>query len=103
MHVESGGSRRIEKTRGANRADAAGRPIEWRDVLGCLPTDETRSYVTGRLREAGFSVDSFKRVRGARETVADALTRIEDRGELSGTRRDALKSVRRRLEWELWS
>lgn len=95
------------------------RRLWWRDVVRVVQGDETRSYVVDRLTNAGFSVDSFGGTRKAREIVADALTRVEDRLELVAVKwetgagrargwkraseeRAAIRPVRRCLELELW-
>jgi hypothetical protein len=74
--------------------------------MGALSRDETRAMATGTFREAGFSADSFGSQRKAREAMADILTRVEDWIGLEhpGWKVDltAIKSVRRRLELELW-
>lgn len=92
---------------------AAGGPVAWRDVLAVLQDDETRSYALSRFRDAGFSADAFGHRRAAREALADALTRTEDwleyrevdhprRAHWYRPQREAIRGVRRRLEWELW-
>ncbi len=80
------------------------KPVSWRQVVGVLPDDETRSYAVTSLRDAGFSLDSFAAKTKARETVAEALVRIEDRLEASHKNAARLKiqKVRRSLELELW-
>lgn len=95
----------IVKTRVAKPALAAGRAVAWRDVLAALQGDETRSCALSRFREACFSADSFG-TRQPREKMADILSRTEDWLEAThpGRRaeREAIKQVRRRLEWELF-
>jgi hypothetical protein len=85
---------------------SAWRPIGWRDVLGAVQRDETRSWLTDRFRDSGFTADSFASQRKAREAVADCLTRLEDwiGNEHPGWKADlaGIKAVRRRLELELW-
>jgi hypothetical protein len=81
--------------------------VTWPQVLRVLPDDETRSYAVRRLRDAGFSADSFASKTKARETVAEVLTRIEDRlegerGSTKATARSKIQKVRRSLENELW-
>jgi hypothetical protein len=82
--------------------------LGWPTVLRALQDDEGRLDVMSRYRAAGFTPDDFANVRAARETMADALTRTEDRVELlrAASRRDeqrrAVRDVRRRLERELW-
>jgi hypothetical protein len=117
-------ARRIEKTGVGKRVAAVGRPIMWPDVLRVLTEDETRSYAMNLFSRSGFSADEFgsgetsrgarrARWRGAREAMADALTRTEDWLEYQGidhprrahrydAERVAIRDVRRRLEWELW-
>jgi hypothetical protein len=82
-----------------------------------LPDDDERSRVVSALRDSCFSVDAFATQRKAREIVANELTRAEDRLELAAidagrrgsigerltARRLAIRAIRRRLEWELWS
>jgi hypothetical protein len=88
----------------------------WRELLRGLPAGKTRLEVLGRFKAAGFTADQFEMAsvgrgaatrRGARIAMADALTRVEDQLELrSGGRpsrlREALKGLRRRLEWEVF-
>lgn len=81
--------------------------VAWPEVLRAAQGDETRSAVAASLAGCGFSADSFASQRRAREVVADALSRQEDRLEgLRGVRREQererLAGVRRRLELELW-
>lgn len=77
--------------------------VSWPDVLRVLPDGETRSWLTRRLRDAGFSPDSFASQAKARATVADALTRIEDRLDAKPHRgRLAIQAIRRVLELEIW-
>lgn len=103
---ETTASRRIEKTAVAKPMGSPETRATWPEVLRAVSGDETRSYVVQRLRIAGFSADDFGHCRKARKVVADALTRSEVRLELSGPRaqveREAIRDVRRRLEWELW-
>ena len=90
--------RESEKSTAKFASEASGRPIAWRDVLGCLDA----------YRAAGFSPDDFAASRAARATMAEALVRIEDWLELEpqsswvARERRAIRSVRRRLERELW-
>jgi hypothetical protein len=81
-------------------------------VVAALHTDETRSYALSRFRDAGFSPDSFGRLRNAREAAADALAHAEDWLELREVerprrahwyrpQREAIRAVRRRIELEL--
>jgi hypothetical protein len=81
--------------------------FRWPDVVRVLQDAETRSYAVNALRDAGFSPDSFESQRKARETVAEALVRLEDqaelcRGSLAARRREAIRQIRRALELELW-
>lgn len=44
------------------KADAsAGRPIGWRDALGAVQRDETRSWLARRIGDACFEAGSFGR------------------------------------------
>jgi hypothetical protein len=72
--------------------------VTWPDVVRALHRDATREAALARYREAAFTPDDFGHQRAAREAMADALTRAEDR---CGSD-DRLRGVRRRLEWELW-
>lgn len=82
--------------------------VAWPDVLRAVQDTQTRSALGQALRAGGFSADSFAALRKAREAVADALTTSEDT--LEQRRRSpalerelgAIRSVRRRLEAELW-
>lgn len=80
--------------------------VAWSDVIRVLHRDRTREFVLARYRDAGFTPDDFGHKRPAREAMADALTRAEDRLEdvssAPSRERDGLRDVRRRLEWELW-
>lgn len=81
------------------------RRVEWPDVIRALENDETRSVVLNRFRSRGFNAESF-RLRSAKEALADALSHGEDWLEMNHGRRlderEALKAVRRRLEWEIY-
>ena len=74
----------------------------WPDVLRVLQDDETRSQALGHYRAAGFTPDDFGRSRLARESMAQALTAVEDWLETAHPRRlaerEALRRVRRRVE-----
>jgi hypothetical protein len=111
--IDSTASPHIEKNSAAKSRASREAPTTWPDVLRCLPEDETRSCAIGRYRDAGFAADSFGHRRNAREAMADALTRTEDwleyrevdlprRAHLYRAERDAIRDVRRRLEWELY-
>ena len=82
--------------------------VTWPEVLRALSEDETRSYAIARVREAGFSGDSFRHDRKAREAVADALTRTEDwiearrTGSRLAAQRDGIRAIRRAIELEVW-
>ena len=81
------------------------RKVLWRQVIGALASDQTRSWFVGRLRESRFDADSFATKTRARAFVASTLTALEDRLELTAPRskeRNAIRTVRRRLEEELW-
>jgi hypothetical protein len=82
------------------------KPVTWRDVLRCLPDDQTRSYALSRFRESRFDADSFATRIAARAALADALTATEDFLEVEHPRREgdrlAIRDVRRRLETEVW-
>lgn len=99
-------ARDIGKTAVRDRVAPAGRPIAWRDVLRAASGNETRSYVVQRMRDAEFSADDFTDSRIAREVVADALTRIEDRLEHRGPKaqreRTTIRDARRALEQEIF-
>lgn len=80
--------------------------LAWPDVVRVLQRDATREAVLGRYKSAGFTPDDFGRKRPAREAMAGVLTCAEDHLELQAAgrptrERDALRDVRRRLEWEL--
>lgn len=86
---------------------AAVRRVTWPEVLAAVQGDAERFAVTSRLREGGFSADSFARLIDARVTVAEALVRVEDqleerRGSVAARERSRVQAVRRRLELELW-
>lgn len=102
-------ARRDDEKSGAKFAsEASGRPIAWRDVLGCLESEIARRRALDAYRAAGFSPDDFVMSRAARATMAGALTRVEDWLELEPQspwvvrHRGATRRVRRRLERELW-
>ena len=82
--------------------------VEWRDVLRCLQEDETRSCALTSFKAMDFDAETFRRIRKAREAIADGLTRAEDMLESMPrcARRDgemaSIRDVRRRLEIELW-
>lgn len=76
--------------------------VTWPDVARVLHRESTRDAALGRYRAAGWTPDDFASKRKAREAMANALTRVEDQLELSTASRDAVRDVRRRLEWELW-
>jgi hypothetical protein len=90
----------------------AGGPVRWPEVLRALQADDSRSYALTSFRSGGFSADSFgaktsPSSRPAREAMANALTATEDWLELEHPvrwrrERDAIRAIRRRLEWELW-
>ena len=92
------------KTAPRRAAGAPGRPIAWREVLGALPGDDTRTAALARYRAAGYTADGFATRRQARLAMVEALVATEDA--LEPTRRqmerDALRAVRRRLESEVW-
>ena len=72
--------------------------LGWSDVLRVLQTDETRSYVAGRIRDAGISRESWGGTIEGRRAVADALTRVEDRLELTaGSKAAAMRVEVRRF------
>jgi hypothetical protein len=114
--IESTPSRRIGKTAPEKTAASSGTRfrsrtaarvfsvVTWPDVVRILHADEARDFVMGRYRAAGFTPDDFGHKRPAREAMADALTRAEDRLGLapSSPARDAIRDVRRRLEWDLY-
>lgn len=80
--------------------------LRWPDVLRCLQTDKTRSYVLHRFRACGFSASSWWR-RSARRKMAELLTAAEDglehaRACAEVADRVAIRTARRRLEQELW-
>lgn len=76
------------------------RRVTWPEVLAAVQGDAERLAVTSRLREGGFSADSFARLIDARVTVAEALVRVE--GSVAARERSRVQAVRRRLERELW-
>lgn len=84
------------------------RAIDWRDVVSILPTDEERELAARPILTAGFSRDDVRSSHKCREILLEALIRIEDARELARdteARREArstLRTLRRRLETELW-
>ena len=91
------------KTSAAATGGRARTRFGWSDVLRVLQTDETRSYVAGRIRNAGISRESWGGTIEGRLAVADALTRVEDRLELAAgpkaaTMRVEVRGLRRRIE-----
>jgi hypothetical protein len=104
---------------------APGHAVTWPEVLRALSDDEARPRAMALYR-AGFSgcvtrcrfpdeptvvwtPDAFSHRRGARESMADTLTAVEDSLEARRVRSlrinvlaVAIGAVRRRLEWELW-
>lgn len=111
-------ARRIEETAVAKQTASSGtrfksgtgaRPfaiVTWPDIVRAVERETTRETLMARYRAAGFTPDDFAGRRGAREAMADALTRtedaLEDRSSVGSRERAALCDVRRRLEWELW-
>lgn len=83
----------------------AKRAVQWPEVLAAIQRTEIRKTVLDQFRSGGFNAESW-RLRSAREAMAGLLTRAEDRVELEhpGWARDrvALRTVRRRLELELF-
>jgi hypothetical protein len=78
--------------------------LEWPDVVRVLQDPKTREAVLSRYRTAEYTPDDFGRLRGAREALADALTRCEDWLELARPKnpeRTTIRETRRRLEREL--
>lgn len=104
--VASPCSRRPVK-RGVSRATPTPGPrVEWREVLRAAQGDQARLDVTCRYRAWGFTADDFEHSSLARKAACDALTYAEDALEMrcrgkSTAERLAMRSVRRRLEWEL--
>lgn len=92
------------------------RVLGWPEVLRAVQDDEARSFTFASFRAAGFTPDHWvdrHMGRKAREAMADALTRTEDRLEMSAadeirgrSRRESARAeiriVRRQLEVELW-
>lgn len=80
--------------------------LGWPDVLRVLQRDEARSSALGAYRTAGHTPDDFARSRSARAAMADALTRVEDAMETtqrgSSGEREAIRTVRRGIEGEVW-
>lgn len=83
------------------------KPLTWSEVYRYLPDEETRSYAIGGLREHGFSSGSSWGSSQSRVALCEVLTRLEDKLELEHIKgnslRRGLQSVRRRLEWEIYS
>jgi hypothetical protein len=116
--ADSAPARHIEKMASADRDASPGRRsssrttsglfrvVTWPDVVGALARESTRGLVLAQYKASGFTPDDFAHKRPAREELADALTRAEDRIETSSSsasrEREALRDVRRRLERELW-
>ena len=87
------------KTSAAATGGRARTRFGWSDVLRVLQTDETRSYVAGRIRDR----ESWGGTIEGRLAVADALTRVEDRLELAAGSKAAamrveVRGLRRRIE-----
>lgn len=81
--------------------------VTWREVLSALQDSETRSYAVSRIVDRGFSLDSLGHSTAARQTLAEALTAVEDMleakaGSRASETRDRVRGLRRRLELELW-
>jgi hypothetical protein len=79
--------------------------VTWPDVLRAA--QGSRDSVLAAYRAAEFGSEDFARLRPAREAMADALTRAEDRletkrGAVNAAEREAIRGVRCRLELELW-
>lgn len=107
MSGNSSDSRDIGKTRVRNSKTSPGTRVTWPDVLAAVQDDETRSGIVRRLGDAGFLVDAFANQRTARIIVCERLVAYEDRLEAaSGARLAprglAVRTLRRRLELELW-
>jgi hypothetical protein len=83
-----------------------GDAVQYREVLSALGVD--REAVLEGFRARGGHPDRWERLRASREAMADALTSVEDRLDLERTsptvraRQASLRTVRRRLEQELW-
>lgn len=64
-----------------------------------------RSYAMDQIRDSHFDADSFAHKTKTRQGVAGVLSRTEDWIEGQHPRwpeRESIKSVRRRIEQELW-
>lgn len=110
-------SRSLLKTATKPRREPRKPPLGWSDVVAVLFDDTARFQVLAKLRDKGFTADSFATKRMARAIVADALSRLEDGLELAAIdaggdgrglrrkrlteQREALAVVRRQLEGEL--
>jgi hypothetical protein len=92
----------------ARVAPAVKASVTWPEVLRALGRDSVRSYALDQLKRRGFSPVFFGAGSGARptrEAVADALSATEGWLELEHPKypeRKTTKTVRRRLEVELW-
>lgn len=81
--------------------------VTWPDVVKALQDDESRRFVMSRYNASGWCPDDFARRVEARSVLADALSRTEDiletkRGSNAATERLRIRTVRRRLELELY-
>lgn len=94
------------KTGAAKRAGSPGRVVSWPDVLRALQSDQARCGALASYRASGHTADDFGTRRAARVAMSEALTKTEDMLESATGRmtaeRLALRSVRRRLEAEVW-
>ena len=81
--------------------------FSWPAILRALSDTETRSFVLSRYRELGAQPADWPSRRSL-EAMADALTAAEDWLELRRATprllatRSRLRTIRRRLERELW-
>lgn len=83
------------------------KPLTWSEVYRYLPDEETRSWCIRGLKEHGFSSGSNWGCKPSRVALCEVLTKLEDKLELEHIKgnslRRGLQSIRRRLEWEIYS
>jgi hypothetical protein len=94
----------LEKTAVDESTASPGARIGSRDVVRALQSAYARRLVLGIHRRAGYRAADFDLRRAARMSMVEALTAGEDALELRGIRRkrEAIRSVRRALEAEVW-
>lgn len=73
----------------------------WREVVRAIPDPETRSSVSAKYKEAGFSMDEFEHSKTAQKALLKLLIRLEDAEERIRKEHPARK-FRRQLEIALY-